>query len=107
MLLSTYSYILIFFLYSYPALLFFFFFLIIRRPPRSTLFPYTTLFRSARPKNGLRGAGGAAPASAHSVRAAPPSMSSSSKPRPDPTGTCSRRAPGSCQSRPQIGRAHV
>src|SRR5262245_64035305 len=25
---------------------FFFFFLIIRRPPRSTLFPYTTLFRS-------------------------------------------------------------
>src|SRR5712675_2497164 len=28
--------------------LFFFFFLMIRRPPRSTLFPYTTLFRSAR-----------------------------------------------------------
>src|SRR5256885_745347 len=27
-------------------LLFFFFFLMIRRPPRSTLFPYTTLFRS-------------------------------------------------------------
>src|SRR5256885_15162671 len=26
--------------------LFFFFFLMIRRPPRSTLFPYTTLFRS-------------------------------------------------------------
>src|SRR6266508_4993777 len=30
-----------FFLYS-------FFFLMIRRPPRSTLFPYTTLFRSRR-----------------------------------------------------------
>src|SRR2546426_7045421 len=30
------------------SLLFFsFFFLMIRRPPRSTLFPYTTLFRSA------------------------------------------------------------
>src|SRR2546430_4734646 len=29
--------------------LFFFFFLMIRRPPRSTLFPYTTLFRSAAP----------------------------------------------------------
>src|SRR3989449_9791890 len=29
------------------ALVFFFFFLMIRRPPRSTLFPYTTLFRSA------------------------------------------------------------
>src|SRR2546427_13191558 len=30
------------------ALFFFFFFLMIRRPPRSTLFPYTTLFRSPR-----------------------------------------------------------
>src|SRR6266496_5717212 len=28
--------------------LLFFFFLMIRRPPRSTLFPYTTLFRSRR-----------------------------------------------------------
>src|SRR2546427_4937128 len=28
------------------SLFFFFFFLMIRRPPRSTLFPYTTLFRS-------------------------------------------------------------
>src|SRR6266542_5250949 len=33
-----------FFLYFF----FFFFFLMIRRPPRSTLFPYTTLFRSRR-----------------------------------------------------------
>src|SRR6266487_6763824 len=30
------------------AYCFFFFFLMIRRPPRSTLFPYTTLFRSCR-----------------------------------------------------------
>src|ERR1022692_5063530 len=30
------------------SLLFCFFFLMIRRPPRSTLFPYTTLFRSGR-----------------------------------------------------------
>src|SRR5689334_24410681 len=30
----------------YSLCLFFFFFLMIRRPPRSTLFPYTTLFRS-------------------------------------------------------------
>src|SRR2546427_9819992 len=29
-----------------PPPTFFFFFLMIRRPPRSTLFPYTTLFRS-------------------------------------------------------------
>src|SRR5215212_9078798 len=35
-------------LYSFsPVFLSFFFFLMIRRPPRSTLFPYTTLFRSA------------------------------------------------------------
>src|SRR5207342_3826977 len=31
---------------SYFFYFFFFFFLMIRRPPRSTLFPYTTLFRS-------------------------------------------------------------
>src|SRR3712207_7647160 len=31
--------------YSWPGV-FVFFFLMIRRPPRSTLFPYTTLFRS-------------------------------------------------------------
>src|SRR3712207_7368153 len=45
-----------------------FFFLMIRRPPRSTLFPYTTLFRSLHARGelgepvvaevGLRGAGG-------------------------------------------------
>src|SRR6266536_4326173 len=31
-----------------------FFFLMIRRPPRSTLFPYTTLFRSACPNRRRR-----------------------------------------------------
>src|SRR2546430_13110964 len=47
--------------YMHPShLLFFFFFLMIRRPPRSTLFPYTTLFRSRpvvflpRPDRGAR-----------------------------------------------------
>src|SRR3712207_8276306 len=38
----------------------------IRRPPRSTLFPYTTLFRSGR--RGVHGAGGDAAAS-HGARA--------------------------------------
>src|SRR5690349_24010471 len=38
MLCSIYS--------SFFFFFFFFFFLMIRRPPRSTLFPYTTLFRS-------------------------------------------------------------
>src|SRR5438876_4516583 len=42
MLLSVLSFLLLSFLF----LFFFFFFLMIRRPPRSTLFPYTTLFRS-------------------------------------------------------------
>src|SRR3712207_7387093 len=38
---------------------FFFFFLMIRRPPRSTLFPYTTLFRSGRNRGGQPGHRGA------------------------------------------------
>src|SRR3712207_9318939 len=33
-------------MYSTLVVVFLFFFLMIRRPPRSTLFPYTTLFRS-------------------------------------------------------------
>src|SRR5262247_4573910 len=37
----------------------FFFFLMIRRPPRSTLFPYTTLFRSRRLGEGGPGGGDA------------------------------------------------
>src|SRR5947199_10359481 len=36
-------------LYYSFLITFFFFFLMIRRPPRSTLFPYTTLFRSLGP----------------------------------------------------------
>src|SRR5215208_2684789 len=40
---------------------FFFFFLMIRRPPRSTLFPYTTLFRSPRPRPGRPAGQGRAP----------------------------------------------
>src|SRR3712207_7645896 len=34
--------------------IYFFFFLMIRRPPRSTLFPYTTLFRSRLQAVGLK-----------------------------------------------------
>src|ERR1022692_5145757 len=45
-------------------LVLFFFFLMIRRPPRSTLFPYTTLFRS---KHGGRQAGLRADRSGHLV----------------------------------------
>src|SRR3990167_10079723 len=37
----------------YLVVFFFFFFLMIRRPPRSTLFPYTTLFRSPSIRGGI------------------------------------------------------
>src|SRR5882724_13225063 len=50
--------------FNYSHFYFFFFFLMIRRPPRSTLFPYTTLFRSCAPQRhgeevgrGARGGG--------------------------------------------------
>src|SRR5256885_15238274 len=46
-------------LFHYCSVLFvfflFFFFLMIRRPPRSTLFPYTTLFRSGGSRSGSGG----------------------------------------------------
>src|SRR6266498_4467876 len=40
--MSVFFFVVIFFVFFFL----FFFFLMIRRPPRSTLFPYTTLFRS-------------------------------------------------------------
>src|SRR3712207_7651616 len=47
-----------------------FFFLMIRRPPRSTLFPYTTLFRSVSERR--QGEGGVAPdQQGHAVGARP------------------------------------
>src|SRR5947208_11411748 len=39
----------------FVIVLIFFFFLMMRRPPRSTLFPYTTLFRSPAPSRLGRG----------------------------------------------------
>src|SRR6266536_2613631 len=59
-ILSYFLFFLLFFFFfkkHYFLFFFFFFFLMIRRPPRSTLFPYTTLFRSRPP---VRGAGAAA-----------------------------------------------
>src|SRR5438132_9645590 len=41
-------------LFIFTLFLCFFFFLMIRRPPRSTLFPYTTLFRSSNPSRCAR-----------------------------------------------------
>src|SRR2546430_7265895 len=66
----------------------FFFFLMIRRPPRSTLFPYTTLFRS---------------------RSAPPSPSSSSRSvptdRPPPDSPLDRKSTRLNSSHSQISYA--
>src|SRR5437588_1544808 len=55
-------------------LIFFFFFLMIRRPPRSTLFPYTTLFRSRSAMSGAR-----------------------EKTRRSRAGRARRRGPGACR----------
>src|SRR2546428_4444186 len=63
---------------DYYKLYFFFFFLMIRRPPRSTLFPYTTLFRSS-----SRGIASSSPRSL--------TASSSAKPQVDPPLTRSSR----------------
>src|SRR2546430_17463490 len=45
-LCSVHEYVVLQDLGSFRQVSLFFFFLMIRRPPRSTLFPYTTLFRS-------------------------------------------------------------
>src|SRR5258705_9267338 len=58
-----------------------FFFLMIRRPPRSTLFPYTTLFRSLRPPPG------AARPGSGSWRPGRPGTSGSSRARRDRKST--------------------
>src|SRR5206468_11437234 len=48
-------------IFPIAASFFFFFFLLLRRPPRSTLFPYTTLFRSLAPPLGFRVVGERSP----------------------------------------------
>src|SRR5215471_19701021 len=45
-----------YFFFPFFYFFFFFFFLMIRRPPRSTLFPYTTLFRLYRERLDVRDA---------------------------------------------------
>src|SRR5690348_17443843 len=71
----------------------FFFFLMIRRPPRSTLFPYTTLFRSR---------AAALPAAPGTTRRAPPRGPRTRRGRRRTrTGAARRRQPRS----PRPGRA--
>src|SRR2546430_13564263 len=54
------------------ASMLFFFFLMIRRPPRSTLFPYTTLFRSHR-----------RPCTGRAARGTPSACAAPARPTPD------------------------
>src|SRR5687768_18002889 len=59
MILADVYALLVSFITSYDIFFsFLFFFLMIRRPPRSTLFPYTTLFRSALPAGHSRATSG-------------------------------------------------
>src|SRR2546422_5821664 len=71
----------------------------IRRPPRSTLFPYTTLFRSAE-----AGAGGGLRASAqrqseHALREIAPCLWSTSPPAKSPAKSRSEEHTSELQSR--------
>src|SRR3712207_8878469 len=57
----------------------------IRRPPRSTLFPYTTLFRSRRPSSRRRSAPFPTPAQRRRSRPHPASSSAHRRPPTRPT----------------------
>src|SRR2546430_16121796 len=94
-------FLLFFFSIYFLLLFFFFFFLMIRRPPRSTLFPYTTLFRS---QNGCHGASGRYPAPVETPDKMPPVSCCTAI--PPKNGFCVRSAPSNPTS-PEIGRAHV
>src|SRR5258706_8116065 len=63
-----------------------FFFLMIRRPPRSTLFPYTTLFRSTSCSNRSSPSASACSSSPTSTSGATPHSGSASRP-PGSSGT--------------------
>src|SRR3712207_6957019 len=69
------------------------FFLMIRRPPRSTLFPYTTLFRS----DGSSGTPSATPSPTRSSRHSAGSESSTGR-RSWPSSAATSRRPGSTRS---------
>src|SRR5215217_4860166 len=92
---------------------FFFFFLMIRRPPRSTLFPYTTLFRSPPGRVGpscwigRAGIGSTSRASRARPRSAPRSLASRGwgheRPRPGFAGGSPPRGPALPAEAPRRG----
>src|SRR2546421_8088752 len=62
----------------------------IRRPPRSTLFPYTTLFRSPRPSG--RGAGCSLVRTSRACRSSPCALHQGCNREPPRSGACQRRS---------------
>src|SRR6266568_2232013 len=89
----------------------FFFFLMIRRPPRSTLFPYTTLFRSRLTEGGRTPSAAASPgisASAAAEAASGSPGTSRGRRRPRTSGTRSmrkRNAPSAAKAASQASKS--
>src|SRR5256886_12874765 len=81
---------------SLKSLSLFFFFLIIRRPPRSTLFPYTTLFRSP----DVPGAGGSTASRTRSAPGRRPASRTRRSRCPGTTRCCCRPASVRTRRRP-------
>src|SRR5688572_30984251 len=71
-----------------------FFFLMIRRPPRSTLFPYTTLFRSSSSTQRVVVDGG----TGRGPKGAKPASRRDGAPRPDASMARSNRSSGAAAS---------
>src|SRR6266511_841379 len=80
-----------FFFYYSRFFFFFFFFLMIRRPPRSTLFPYTTLFRS-----GWASTTAGPRASTTSYASSSVAPEASTAPKPPSPSSCSPADPSPC-----------
>src|SRR3712207_8899623 len=80
--------------YIDSSLVVLFFFLMIRRPPRSTLFPYTTLFRSVIDAPGTSGTAGRSVRGPMDVRRMPEGASSA-----ESAPTSGREAPATVQDR--------
>src|SRR5256885_3849825 len=78
----------------------------IRRPPRSTLFPYTTLFRSVTRPGGLPDRALDRAAQARHVSRRPP-VARAGGGGGDPARRAVARGPLHAVARRQIGRAHV
>src|SRR3712207_8536593 len=79
-----------------------FFFLMIRRPPRSTLFPYTTLFRSDAGSRGRRGTARTSPGGPRSGASRRRGARRARRPR---RRNRSRRRGWAASSRPRLRRA--